>query len=135
MNDVKINSIRFLRSACSDLTIAEINEVISKLETIIEDIKAKEAQEALEKQKTAEVISNIKAMMDEAGITPDDLNRELRVQHKATQKRTVVAKYSFTDEEGNTLTWTGQGKTPRAFIQCMEREGKQMSDYIINNEG
>lgn len=41
------------------------------------------------------------------------------------------AKYSYVDENGETKTWTGQGRTPAVIKKAMEEQGKQLEDFLI----
>uniref|UniRef100_UPI003977E581 H-NS family nucleoid-associated regulatory protein n=1 Tax=Salmonella TaxID=590 RepID=UPI003977E581 len=38
--------------------------------------------------------------------------------------------YSFTDENGETKTWTGQGRTPKALAEQIAA-GKSLDDFLI----
>ena len=40
------------------------------------------------------------------------------------------AKYKFTDVNGETKTWTGQGRTPKPIAQALA-EGKSLDDFLI----
>ena len=55
--------------------------------------------------------------MEEDGINPEELLGSFRAKSTATKKSREPrpAKYSFTDENGETKTWTGQGRTPKLW--------------------
>ena len=40
------------------------------------------------------------------------------------------AKYKFIDVNGETKTWTGQGRTPKPIAQALA-EGKSLDDFLI----
>ena len=42
-----------------------------------------------------------------------------------TKKETRSAKYAYTDEDGQSKTWTGQGRTPKFLAD------KNLKDYLI----
>ncbi len=41
------------------------------------------------------------------------------------------AKYSYVDENGETKTWTGQGRTPAVIKKAMDEQGKSLDDFLI----
>ena len=82
-----------------------------------------------------EALNAIKAIMAQNNISATDLSMlaESAESEKQIRRRVVPPKYKFTDENGNVLTWTGQGRTPLSFRECIKREGKSMDDYLINH--
>ena len=78
-------------------------------------------------------ISSIKTLMSQVGISSEELNNLLAkgVFTPQVKSRNVPPKYRFSDEFGNSHTWTGQGRTPTIFVECMKREGKNKDDYLI----
>ncbi len=41
------------------------------------------------------------------------------------------AKYEYIDENGESKTWTGQGRTPAVIKQAIDNEGKSLNDFLI----
>lgn len=44
------------------------------------------------------------------------------------------AKYSYVDENGETKTWTGQGRTPAVIKKAMDEQGKSLDDFLIKQD-
>ena len=65
------------------------------------------------------------------GINPEELLGNSSAAHHALVKRQPrPAKYKFTDVNGETKTWTGQGRTPKPIAQALA-EGKILDDFLI----
>lgn len=128
-----ISNIRSLRVACRDLSLQELEAFAKKLNEIVEE-RQQEDEELCRKLKEKEnAISSIKTLMSQVGISSEELNNLLAkgVFTPQVKSRNVPPKYRFSDEFGNSHTWTGQGRTPTIFVECMKREGKNKDDYLI----
>jgi DNA-binding protein H-NS len=128
-----ISNIRSLRAACRDLSLSELEAFANKLNEIVEE-RQQEDEELCRKLKEKEnAISSIKTLMSQVGISSEELNALLEkgVFTPQVKSRNVPPKYRFSDEFGNSHTWTGQGRTPTIFVECMKREGKNRDDYLI----
>lgn len=128
-----ISNIRSLRVACRDLSLQELEAFAKKLNEIVEE-RQQEDEELCRKLKEKEnAISSIKTLMSQVGISSEELNNLLAkgVFTPQVKSRNVPPKYRFSDEFGNPHTWTGQGRTPTIFVECMKREGKNKDDYLI----
>jgi len=68
------------------------------------------------------------------GIDPNELLNSIAAASKsgAKAKRAArPAKYSYVDENGETKTWTGQGRTPAIIKKAMDEQGKSLDDFLI----
>lgn len=76
----------------------------------------------------AGVISQIKQLMADHGLTPDDLGGKAGKEKKtsANAGKTVAPKYK--DNQGN--TWTGRGLQPK-WIKALIASGKTLDDLKI----
>ena len=93
--------------------------------------KEEERQNEIARKKN-EALINIRAIMANANINPNDLKSLLDSEAQvSTQKRNVPPKYRFTTKDGQIQTWTGQGRTPTEFLNCIKREGNPMEYYLI----
>lgn len=87
-----------------------------------------QAEEARQKELTA-AIDDIKARMDEYGITLRDLGGRGPIagpRGTGTRRRPAAIKYR--DKAGN--TWTGRGRTPR-WLQAHLDSGKRVEDFQV----
>ncbi|KAB7695351.1 H-NS family nucleoid-associated regulatory protein [Plesiomonas shigelloides] len=129
-----LSNIRSLRAfAREQCTLSELEDMLEKLSTVVnekrEEIATKEAEEAEKKAK----LEAYKKMLADDGI---DLNDLLDIASKTTVKTAKSkraprpAKYEFSDENGNTKTWTGQGRMPLALTKAIEA-GANLDDFLI----
>ena len=117
-----------LRKQCQDLSVSELEKVISDLTVIAEDRRAEEeALVAAEQEKTAK-IEAIRQSMKDAGVDINDLMA--LVGETAAPKKKVSPKYRITDDEGNVHEWSGRGRTPLAF-QAYFDKGFTKDDCLI----
>ena len=63
------------------------------------------------------------------GIDPEDLLATLQAAPKA-KRAPRPAKYRFEDENGESKTWTGQGRMPTALKNHVDA-GRQLEDFEI----
>lgn len=119
---------RRFKSAVKELSVEQLNDVKVKLEKIITD-----RAEELEKQKKEdaerqEKIKKIQEMLAADGIGIQELQT---VPAKKSGKRAPRApKYATTNDAGESVTWTGQGRMPNVFKHQLEK-GKNMEDFLI----
>ncbi|QIZ77370.1 H-NS family nucleoid-associated regulatory protein [Ferrimonas lipolytica] len=119
---------RRLKAQLKGLSIDELNEVIEKMQVI-----AAEREEELraENEANAERIAKIeqlRKLMAEDGISLDDLgsSTEVKVRKKRAPR---PAKYAI-EVDGETITWTGQGRTPKAIKERLDA-GANLDDFLI----
>ena len=121
---------RRLQGAVKELSLEELEAVQEKLGSIIE--KRKEKALALEKaeQEKREMLASIQKQMEEAGLNVEDLQALASEKSKKTGKKRPV-KYTLTDTEGNTHSWTGIGRMPRVYKDALD-SGKALEDFAVN---
>ena len=131
-----LTNARLLKSDVSSLSSSELNDVIQKLQRIHDEKKIDEELNEKMRKERLDALNAIKTIMAQNNISASDLSQlaEAAETEKQIRRRVVPPKYKFTDENGNILTWTGQGRTPLAFLECIKREGKTMDDYLIRQE-
>ncbi|EGN76454.1 DNA-binding protein H-NS [Idiomarina sp. A28L] len=128
---------RRLNAATKELTVAELNDVATKLANIIEQRKDEEAeQQRLLAAKQLE-IERIRKQIADAGLNPEDFlgtdsgagkTKSPRKPYKARAPK--PAKYKYTDAEGESKTWTGQGRTPKPIQEALNA-GRSLNDFLI----
>ena len=120
-----ISHAKRLNSALKDVSTEELGNLVAKLEKIIEARAAKEAAALAAEAERLEKIEELKKQMAESGITPEDL---AKVKTATTRKKREPRppKYTIT-VDGNTITWTGQGRMPNAF----KNAGKPIEHFLI----
>ena len=98
-----------LRKECGELSVAELEKVISDLSDILSDKKEAEAEKQAEMAAKLDAIKAIQAQLAEAGLSLEDLGGSGAV----AEKRTVAPKYRLIDENGKPHEWSGRGRTTR----------------------
>lgn len=131
-----LTSARHLREAVAGLSAAQLDDVIGKLQRIRDEKRMTEQMNAEKQKARREALDAILSIMAENRLTAGDLTllAERAAQEKPPRRRRVPPKYRFRDAAGNVLTWTGQGRTPLAFRECMAREGRPAEAYLVGAE-
>lgn len=115
-----------LRKHCQEMTVSEIEKVVTDLADILEDRKAAEAAAQEAEQKRLAKIEAIRKTMEEAGLEMSDL---VDSTEPGTRKK-VAPKYRLVDDSGNTHEWSGRGRTPLVFQKFFEA-GNSREDCLI----
>ena len=98
---------------------------MSSYKELLNQIEAlKQQAESQRKAEIASVVADIRAKMQEYGITVADLGSARSSRTKGT---TVAAKYRH-PQTGD--TWTGRGKMPK-WLQAEVATGKHKEDFLI----
>lgn len=108
-----------LRKQCQELSVADIEKVLTDLNDILEERREEEARLAAEESKRIEKIEQIRQAMKEAGLDISDLSDLAEV----APKKTVKAKYYIVDDQGQRHEWSGRGRTPVVFADYMQAKG------------
>lgn len=118
-----------LRKQCQQLSVSELEKVISDLNVIVEDKRAEEEAVATAEKAKQEKIEAIRNSMLEAGVDINDLVN-LVGEASAGVKKKVGPKYRIEDDEGSVHEWSGRGRTPLAF-QAYFDKGFTKDDCLI----
>ncbi|MCH8502056.1 MAG: H-NS histone family protein [Aliidiomarina sp.] len=123
---------RRLNAATKDLTVAELEDVASKLATVIEKRKEEEAELRREQQEKLAEIERFRKQLEEAGLSPEDLLAGEVIASSKTRKtrQPKPAKYAYVDANGERKTWTGQGRTPKVIQQALDK-GRTLESFEI----
>jgi DNA-binding protein H-NS len=121
---------RRFKSAAKELSIQQLEDIKSKLQTIINERIAKEEAGKQESAERIEKIRKYKEMLAADGIKLEELARELSPgdQSKRAPRR---PKYEVWYEAGNRITWTGQGWMPRIFREKIEA-GEPLDTFLVD---
>ena len=108
-------------------TVEELELITTNLSKILDEKKEQEAALFEEQQEKNEKLATYKEMLAADGIDINDLV-DLVTKTPTTKKAPRTprpAKYAYTDEDGQSKTWTGQGRTPKFLAD------KNLEDYLI----
>ena len=108
--------------------------MLEKLEVVVSERREEESAAAAEIEERTRKLQQYREMLIADGIDPNELlNSMAAVKTGAKAKRAArPAKYSYIDENGESKTWTGQGRTPAVIKKAIEEQGKQLDDFLIN---
>ena len=108
---------KYLRGCDSATLIAmrdRLNELIGERES--EEIAELEAAEAKLRS-----IAEVKQLMEERGLSDDDLLTTEALQEATAKeaKKVRKPKYLYIDDDNNEFRWNGKGKTPKKFAELI----------------
>lgn len=127
-----LNNIRTLRAQARETSLETLEEMLEKLEVVVNERREEFSLEKAIEEERVQKLQKYREMLEEAGIDPTDLLEASAVNKTGRAKRaTRPAKYSYVDENGETKTWTGQGRTPAVIKRAIDEEGKSLEDFLI----
>ena len=127
-------NIRSLRAVARDLTLEQLEEGLSKLTSVVEERRNELEAERKNREERTRKINEYMQMLRDDGIDPTELVPVLAEVEKSSKRAPRPAKYAYADENGESRTWTGQGRQPLAIRNAIEKEGKKLEDFLINIE-
>jgi DNA-binding protein H-NS len=121
---------RRLQGAVKELSVEELETVADKLNSIIDNRKAKELEQQEAAKEKNEKLNEILAQLEAAGLDVNDLQKAepAKKSTKVGKKRPV--KYILKDSAGNEHKWTGIGRMPKVFKAELD-SGKSLDSYLI----
>lgn len=129
-----LNNIRTLRAQAREVSLESLEEMLEKLTVVVDERREEESQVRAELEERNRKLEKVREMILEQGV---DLNELLQTMDsgKSTSARAKraarPAKYKYVDENGETKTWTGQGRTPAVIKVALEEQGKSLDDFLI----
>lgn len=128
-----LSNIRSLRVLARETTLDQLESIAEKLAIVIEEKREAVKAQELEAAKRLEGLNKYKKLLEEDGISAEELALLLGASTSSKKRESRPArpaKYKFIDENGNEKTWTGQGRTPRAIQKALDA-GKSLESFAI----
>lgn len=129
-----LNNIRTLRAQAREVNLESLEEMLEKLTVVVAERREEESQARAEVEERNRKLEKVREMILEQGVDLHDLIQTMD-SGKSTGTRTKraarPAKYKYVDENGETKTWTGQGRTPAVIKIAMKEQGKSLDDFLI----
>ncbi|MBJ8872476.1 DNA-binding protein StpA [Citrobacter braakii] len=126
-----LNNIRSLRAMAREFSVDVLEDMLEKFRVVTKERRDEEEQLQRQRAEQQEKISALLAQMQADGISPEELLSITPATARSVKKRQPrPAKYRFTDFNGETHTWTGQGRTPKPIAQALAA-GKSLDDFLI----
>ena len=129
-----LNNIRTLRAQARECTLETLEEMLEKLEVVVKERREEEQQAQAEIEERTRKLQQYREMLIADGIDPNELLQSMnasKVTGGKTKRAARPAKYQYVVENGETKTWTGQGRTPAVIKTAMEEQGKSLDDFLI----
>ncbi|AEL73679.1 global DNA-binding transcriptional dual regulator H-NS [Yersinia pestis A1122] len=129
-----LNNIRTLRAQARECTLETLEEMLEKLEVVVNERREEESQSQAEIEERARKLQQYREMLIADGIDPNELlqaSAAAKAAAKAAGKAKRPAKYQYKDENGELKTWTGQGRTPAVIKKAIEEQGKSLDDFLL----
>lgn len=128
-----LNNIRTLRAQARECSLETLEEMLEKLEVVVNERREEESHAKAESEERTRKLEQYREMLLADGIDPNELLSTI-AETKApgkTKRAARPAKYQYVDENGETRTWTGQGRTPAVIKKAIEEEGKQLDSFLL----
>ena len=136
-NIISLESIAKSKAAANravkTMSVEQVERALHNLSAAAEKIKQQESVRTQRKKEMA--VKKLKSMMDELGISPDDIvgnTKKVAGKKRSAGPRKgnkVAPKYQLT-VDGTTHQWTGRGRTPVVFKVHVEN-GASLDDCLI----
>lgn len=127
-----LSNLRSLRAMARDVDFDTLEDMASKLNSVVEEMRADAEREAAEREKRDEKKREILKLISEEGFSVEELAGNAVAGTKQRKKREPLqAKYQY-DKDGVTHYWTGQGRKPLP-IQAALDAGKSLDDFLIKD--
>ena len=126
-----LNNIRSLRAMAREFSVDVLEDMLEKFRVVTKERRDEEEQLQRQRAEQQEKINTLLALMQADGINPEELLSMTPATAGSVKKRQPrPAKCRFTDLNGETKTWTGQGRTPKPIAQALAA-GKSLDDFLI----
>lgn len=126
-----LNNIRSLRVMAREFSVDVLEDMLEKFKVVTKERRDEEEQIQRQRAEQQAKINALLAQMQADGISPEELLSITPATARSVKKRQPrPAKYRFTDTNGETKTWTGQGRTPKPIAQALAA-GKSLDDFLI----
>lgn len=126
-----LNNIRSLRAMAREFSVDVLEDMLEKFRVVTKERRDEEEQLQRQRAEQQAKINALLAQMQADGISPEELLSITPATARSVKKRQPrPVKYRFIDLNGETKTWTGQGRTPKSIAQALAA-GKSLDDFLI----
>lgn len=114
-----------------EFSVDVLEDMLEKFRVVTKERRDEEEQIQRQRAEQQAKINALLAQMQADGISPEELLSITPATARSVKKRQPrPAKYRFIDLNGETKTWTGQGRTPKPIAQALAA-GKSLDDFLI----
>lgn len=136
MNDINriLLNTRQLKSALKNLSVEQLNKVISSIKQIALEHEEEEELARLEAEENEKKIKELLEIAEEKGVDLEALKTQLEVTTTPKRRRkTSVMKYQYKDINGKSKRWSGQGRQPKEIQEAIQNDHKTLEDFLIED--
>ncbi|CUX95798.1 DNA-binding protein H-NS [Candidatus Mikella endobia] len=128
-----LNNIRTLRAQTKECTLETLEEMLEKLEVIINERREENSQAQVEIKERTRKLQQYREMLIADGIDPNELLFTTNSSKIIGKIKRIArpAKYQYIDKNGNLKTWTGQGRTPSVIKNAINNKDKILDDFLL----
>lgn len=128
-----LNNIRTLRAQARECTLETLEEMLEKLEVVVNERREEDSQAQAEIEERTRKLKQYREMLIADGIDPNELLHSMSASKSSSKTKRAArpAKYQYADENGDIKTWTGQGRTPVIIKKAIDAEGKALEDFLL----
>jgi DNA-binding protein H-NS len=123
----QLNNIRTLRSQIREMSLDVLEDVLEKFKIILIERREEETLRLANESQRRDKLETLRQMMLDEGIDPSELLAAIGSPGKVKGRAPRPAKYRYTDETGESKTWSGQGRMPKR-ISNLIAEGGELKD-------
>ena len=125
-------NIRSLRAVARELTLEQLEEGLSKLTSVVDELRNQKQAEQQQSEEKARKIAEYMERMKADGIDIAELvSGTVEPKAAGATRAPRPAKYAYIDDNGEHRTWTGQGRQPLPIRRAIENDGKTLDDFLI----
>ncbi|MDR5685275.1 H-NS family histone-like protein [Morganella morganii] len=127
------NNIRTLRAQARESSLEVLEEILEKLTSVVEERRLEESQAQAKEEERTRKLEEFRQLLEKQNINPEELIQSMGTGKTARKSKRAQrpAKYEYIDENGESKTWTGQGRTPAVIKKAIDNEGKSLNDFLI----
>ncbi|MBT0518461.1 H-NS family nucleoid-associated regulatory protein [Morganella morganii] len=127
------NNIRTLRAQARESSLEVLEEILEKLTSVVEERRLEESQAQAKEEERTRKLEEFRQLLEKQNINPEELIQSMGTGKTARKSKRAQrpAKYEYIDENDESKTWTGQGRTPAVIKQAIDNEGKSLNDFLI----
>lgn len=128
-----LNNIRTLRAQARECSLETLEEMLEKLEAVVNERREEENQVQAEIKEKTRKLQQYREMLIADGIDPNELLQTMTSNKNIGKSKRAIrpAKYKYIDENGDYKTWTGQGRTPAIIKNAILDKGKNLEDFLL----
>lgn len=117
------------RAAAKELTVAQLENIISGFTSALEKRKEEEAAIEAEKVEKSRKAAELSKLIADSGLTLEEIANLSTSKSTPTKTKSVDPKYRLV-VDGEEYLWTGRGRTPKVFQDYFDAGNSRTSCEI-----